>query len=152
MWFFNGAQTFTDLAQNAILLFALVFVYATTNFNAKTNTYRKVLLGLLIGGFTVLIMLNPWKIEEGLFFDTRSVLLSVSGVFYGAIPTLLAGMIAAIYRISVGGSGVYAGVLTIVVTVTLGLAWKYIRGYLPRMSKYLEFYLLGLGADRKSVV
>jgi len=146
MWFFNGAQTFTDLAQNAILLFALVFVYATTNFNANINIYRKILLGLLIGGFTVLIMLNPWKIEEGLFFDTRSVLLSVSGVFYGAIPTLLAGLIAAIYRIWVGGSGVYAGVLTIVVTVTLGLIWKYIRGYLPRMSKYLEFYLLGLGA------
>ena len=146
MWFLNGAQTFTDLAQNAILLFALVFVYATTNFNAKTNNYRKILLGLLIGGFTVLIMLNPWKIEEGLFFDTRSVLLSVSGVFYGAIPTLIAGVIAAIYRIWVGGSGVYAGILTIVVTVTLGLTWKYIRGYLPRMSKYLEFYLLGLGA------
>ncbi|HBY66113.1 MAG TPA: hypothetical protein DEG42_07085 [Acholeplasmataceae bacterium] len=146
MWFFNGAQTFTDLAQNAILLFALVFVYATTNFNAKTNIYRKILLGMLIGGFTVLIMLNPWKIEEGLFFDTRSVLLSVSGVFYGGIPTLIAGVIAAIYRIWVGGSGVYAGVLTIVVTVTLGLTWKYIRGYLPRMSKYLEFYLLGLGA------
>jgi diguanylate cyclase (GGDEF)-like protein len=146
MWFLNGAQTFTDLAQNAILLFALVFVYATTNFNAKTNIFRKILLGMLIGGFTVLIMLNPWKIEEGLFFDTRSVLLSVSGVFYGAIPTLIAGVIAAIYRIWVGGSGVYAGVLTIVVTVTLGLTWKYIRGYLPRMSKYLEFYLLGLGA------
>jgi diguanylate cyclase (GGDEF)-like protein len=146
MWFLNGAQTFTDLAQNAILLFALVFVYATTNFNAKTNIYRKILLGLLIGGFTLLIMLNPWKIEEGLFFDTRSVLLSVSGVFYGAIPTLIAGVIAAIYRIWVGGSGVYAGVSTIVVTVTLGLTWKYIKGYLPRMNNYLEFYLLGLGA------
>jgi len=146
MWFLNGAQTFTDLAQNAILLFALVFVYATTNFNAKTNIYRKIVLGLLIGGFTLLIMLNPWKIEEGLFFDTRSVLLSVSGVFYGAIPTLIAGVIAAIYRIWVGGSGVYAGVSTIVVTVTLGLTWKYIKGYLPRMNNYLEFYLLGLSA------
>ena len=146
MWFFNGAQTFTDLAQNAILLFALVFIYATTNFNVKSSIYHKILLGFLIGGFTLLIMLDSWEIEDDLFFDTRSVLLTVSGVFYGAVPTLIGGGIAAIYRIWKGGTGVYAGVSTIVVTVTLGLIWKYIRGYLPRMSKYLEFYLLGLGA------
>jgi len=147
MWLFDGgAQIFIDLAQNAILLFALVFIYATTNFNVKSKIYRKILLGLVIGSFTLLIMLNPWQIEEGLFFDTRSVLLSVSGVFYGAVPTLIGGMIAAIYRISVGGSGVYAGVSTIVVTVTLGLTWKYIRVYLPKMNKMLEFYLLGLSA------
>jgi len=147
MQFFNDtAQIFSDLAQNAILLFALVFIYATTNFNLKSKVYRKVFLGLIIGGFTLLIMLNPWKIEEGLFFDTRSVLLTVSGVFFGSIPTLVGGLIAVIYRIWIGGSGVYAGVSTIVVTVTFGLTWKYIRVYLPKMNRFLEFYLLGLGA------
>lgn len=138
-------ESLTSLLQNAILLFGLGFLFAAASFDTKINkTVVKVIMGLAIGGITLLIMRIPWELEEGLFFDTRSVLLSVTGMFFGVIPTSLATSVALIYRIFIGGDGVYAGVATIIMSATIGLNWKYIRKFLPKMPFYIEYYVLGV--------
>ncbi|MFH1694057.1 MAG: HD domain-containing phosphohydrolase [Bacillota bacterium] len=143
----DGIEIISKLTQNIVLLFALVFIYASTNISTGPSKLKqKILLGFIIGGFAVLLMLNPWEIQQGAIFDTRSALMSVSGVFFGPLTTLIAVIVAATYRISIGGSGVYAGVATIVSTATLGLLWLRIRSFLPKMSVELEYYLLGLFA------
>lgn len=135
---------FSDLLNNAILLFGLGFIYAATNYEQHKHTQtKKILLGVLIGVITILIMMNPWKLAEGLIFDTRSVLLGVTGLFFGGITTIVAALIALVYRISLGGVGVYSGALTIILTSSIGLSWHIIRKKLPQFKPYIEYLLFG---------
>ena len=141
----DALVVFSDLINNAILLFGLGFIYAATNYEQSKHTkFKKILLGVLIGGITILVMMNPWKLAEGLIFDSRSVLLGVTGLFFGGITTVAAAFIALIYRIFLGGPGVYSGVLTIIMTSSIGLSWHIIRKKLPQMKPFLEYFLFGL--------
>ncbi len=154
MDFFNESITvFADLINNAILLFGLGFIYAATNYNQSTKKKSyAVLFGVLIGMMTILIMMNSWKFSEKLIFDTRSVLLVVTGLFFGPITTGVAAFMAFIYRLSLGGTGVYAGLLTIVSTSTLGLLWPKLRKLFPPMKPIYEYLLLGFIAHVLTVV
>ena len=96
MDFFNEALTiFADLVNNAILLFGLGFIYAATNYSQSTKkkTYA-ILFGLIIGFMTILVMINSWRFSVNLFFDARSVLMVVTGVFFGPITTGVAATMA----------------------------------------------------------
>jgi diguanylate cyclase (GGDEF)-like protein len=136
----------SDLIKNGILLFGLGFIYAATNFEQNSSKLRyRIGLGVALGLIAVLIMMYPWRLEEGLFFDTRNVLYSVIGLFFGGITTVVAAAIGIIYRIGRGGSGVYAGVLTIITTSLLGYFWPHIRKIFKKIkSEYIEYYMLGL--------
>ena len=57
----------------------------------ETNRYRfgprpliEVAIGAMLG---IILILSPWTYVSGIVFDTRSVLLCVSDLFFGAIPT-----------------------------------------------------------------
>lgn len=138
---------FTDLINNSILLFGLALIYAATNYRSnKVFQWRSVVLGVIIGIISILIMRNSWLYFQGLFFDTRSVLLVVTGLFFGPVTTAISVVFALAYRITQGGSGVYSGVLTIITTASLGLLWPKIRKILPVMKNWLEYFILGLVA------
>jgi diguanylate cyclase (GGDEF)-like protein len=136
----------SDLVKNGILLFGLGFIYAATNFEQNSNKLKyRISLGVALGMIAVLIMMYPWRLEEGLFFDTRSVLYSIIGLFFGGVTTIVAALIGIIYRIGRGGAGVYAGVLTIITTSLLGYFWPHIRKIFKKIkSPYVEYYLLGV--------
>ena len=147
MDFINDALlVFSDLIKNGILLFGLGFIYSATNFDQKSSKLNyRIGLGIALGFIAVLIMMYPWRLEEGLFFDTRSVFYSVIGLFFGGITTVVAAVIGIIFRISTGGPGVYAGVLTIMTTSLLGYFWTYIRTIFRTFKTvYVEYYVLGV--------
>jgi len=133
-----------NLMQNLFLLFSTIFIYTTLRYSENRNIFVKILTGAAIGAFTYLLMRNPWALDEGLFFDARSVMMAISGVFFGLIPTLVASIVPIFYRISLGGSGVYSGVLTIIVSGGIGLTWRYIRKLFPKLGIYAEYLLLGV--------
>ncbi len=134
------------LLQNIGLLFALVFLYGATNFNPQVKELRKkIIIGLVIGVFAILVMNFPWKLEEGIFYDTRSILLSITGAFFGVITTTIAALIALVYRIILGGDGVYAGSLTIISTSVIGLLFHFNRkNFLKKMPSFLKYYVFGI--------
>ena len=140
----DAIPIFTDLLNNAILLFGLALIYTATNYREnKQQRLRPVIFGVIIGIISILIMRNSWLYFQGIFFDTRSVLMVITGLFFGPITTLVSAVIALAYRISQGGSGVYSGILTIVTTSSLGLLWPKIRRILPKMKYLLEYLILG---------
>jgi hypothetical protein len=104
-------------------------------------------MGVIIGVIAILIMMFPWTFQEGIFFDTRTVLYSISGVFFGGLTTIVAAIIGIVYRVLIGGVGVYSGVATIVVTSALGLYWKKIRLLFPKLKITYEYYILGFMAS-----
>ena len=134
-----------NLLNNGLILLALVFLYAATNYDPQTDTLRKkIVAGIVIGIASLFVMANPWVFQEGLIFDTRSILFGISGFFFGGIPTLIAMAFGISYRVYLGGTGVYVGVLTIISTAGIGYFWKKYRRPQIFKSTYAEFYTLGV--------
>lgn len=134
------------LLQNvAILLsFALLYDYFWISSTKKKSLTKKFFSGLIIGAITLILMLTPGVLSPGLVFDTRSVILSISGLFFGIIPTAIAVIIASLYRIFLGGDGVYMGTAVIITAGAIGVLYRRFRPNW-RESKFLkELLLLGL--------
>lgn len=137
-----------ELIRNGILLFGLGFIYTLSNYGInRINQKKKIYLGGMIGFIAILVMMFPFQVQPGLFFDARGVLYSISGLFFGGIPTLVAAIIGIAFRVNLGGAGVYSGVATIIVTSLLGIAWRNKRLFLQKLQPVFDYYLLGLATS-----
>ncbi|MDD3113624.1 MAG: HD domain-containing phosphohydrolase [Candidatus Izemoplasmatales bacterium] len=145
-WWESFSEIAAALVQNIVLLFAMIFLYSSSNMTPEgTKPFRKVIQGLIIGGFSILIMTFPWETGTGVIFDTRSVLLGITGVFFGPIATIIAALIALYYRLFViGGAGVISGVLTIGTSSILGLLFHKGRRLFSRWPRFFQYYLFGV--------
>lgn len=136
------------LVQNIAILLAMVFIYSLLLRNRQVDKlYYKIALGIFNGLIGILLMWTALRLDNGVIFDTRSILISVSGMFFGAIPTAIAAFIMIIYRISLDGPGMIVGVSVILSTSILGmLAHKY---YFQQILENIKnrgwkFYLFGV--------
>lgn len=134
------------LIQNTAVLLALglLYDYFWVNDLEKRLIRKKILLGLMIGGMAVVLIASPWTLIPGIVFDTRSVLLALSGLFFGSIPTLIAIIITSLYRIFLGGGGIYMGVAVITCSGLIGIFWRKFRKKQIIEYSLAEFYLIGL--------
>jgi PAS domain S-box-containing protein len=136
---------FASLIYNTALLLALGLIFdAVTLSNNRYIWWHKILTGLCLGVVAIAIMVNPWILKPGIVFDTRSILLSLTGMFFGAVPAIIAASIAAFFRILQGGAGVYMGVSVVIASVCWGYVWKRLHHKWKRPYSLIEFYLLGV--------
>lgn len=137
----------TGLIQNAALLIALTTLYTfIVRFRQEHNRFKPLALGLLFGTVTILGMRMPVRYAEGIFYDGRSIVLTLAGLFGGGGTALVAGTLAALYRLGVGGPGVWAGTATIVSCAFLGWITRRVSRRPPSELRLGEFYLLGFAA------
>lgn len=109
--------------------------------NILVNNVFKVLVLCVIGLF---FMYNQWMYQPGHSLDLRTVLLSISGLYLGVIPTVVAMLFMGIYRVIIGGDFMVLGLLLIVSSSILGTGWRY---FLPKRTKpnsILSLYFLGI--------
>lgn len=137
---------FLPLLQNAAFLLGMAVVYdvATTRWTIRQGRVGQLLVGFLLGTIGVAIMLTPWVFTPGIIFDTRSVLLAVTGLVFGPVPTLVAMTMTAALRLSVGGGAAGVGVAVIVASGLIGIAWHRLRRDRLETTSVAELYLLGL--------
>lgn len=136
---------FVGLIYNAALLLALGIIFdSITLRNYRNNWLSKVVIGLCLGAVTLGIMVNPWVLQPGVVFDSRSILLSITAMFFGIIPTAIATALALAYRIYQGGAGVYMGCSVIIFSVIWGFIWKKNHFRWKKPYSWREFYLLGI--------
>ena len=137
---------FLALVHNASLLLALALVYdlATTRWWGDESRLRQVAVGVAIGGIGIALMLSSWVLEPGIIFDTRSILLGVSGLFFGTLPTVIAMAMTAALRLWQGGAATPMGVSVIVASGCIGLAWRYRRRAALADLGAKELYALGV--------
>ncbi len=141
----SSEPTYLKLLQNIAFLLSLILLFnlSRVKVGGHLKTAKQVLIGVLIGGIGLLIMLSPWEVIPGIIFDTRSVLLCISGLFFGLIPTIIAmGMTLAI-RVFQGGGGALAGSLVILVTGAIGILWRYLRKKPLEETNWWGFYTFG---------
>jgi diguanylate cyclase (GGDEF)-like protein/PAS domain S-box-containing protein len=81
---------------------------------------------IAMGSGTIIIMSMPVELLPGVRFDFRTSLLAAAALIGGPIM-VIAGVIAAIYRIYLGGDGALSGVVSIMIATGLGILF-HIRG------------------------
>lgn len=126
-----------------LLATSLIIDFSWKYENAGKKLTNKLIAGLLLGCIGIVLMLTPWVLVPGLVFDTRSVLLSVSGLVFGWIPAVIAMVITSVYRILMGGDGIWMGVAVIITSGLIGILWRRFRPNWKRPGGWYEIYLMG---------
>jgi PAS domain S-box-containing protein len=137
---------FLQLVFNASLLLTLALVYdlLAVRWRVGRASLRQVPAGVVIGLVGVIVMLASWKLEPGIVFDTRSILIGVSGLYFGTVPTLVAMAITAAFRASIGGAAMGMGVAVILASGAIGIGWRHARRSFMADITWGELYLFGL--------
>ena len=131
---------------NVALLICMGFFYdilTPGQINGKKVSSR-VITGVILGGMGIVVMLNPWELSPGVRIDPRSILLCITGLFFGTIPVAVAIFMTALYRILIGGTGTWTGVGIIVTSGAVGLAWRHLRKKNPGDFSFGEIFLVGM--------
>ncbi len=105
---------------------------------------RQLFTGLLYGGITIIGMITPFTIVPGIFFDGRSIILAVAGLFGGPLTVAVAALMALGYRLYLGGSGVVMGVSVIIESAVLGALFHELRRRRLPVMRYHYLWLFGL--------
>ena len=137
-----------NIILNISVLVAITILY-TINFRNKNNKAQEILIGIFIGLVGIFLISISVKVDSGIFFDSRSILVCISGMFLGLLPTTIAVTIIAGYRWLLGGSGYLAGMAVTIVTAGVGVLWHFYRKdvlYYAQKSMCKEFYLVGVVA------
>lgn len=137
-----------DIIYNILFLLVLSVVYSTYPFKDYKKLFSHTpLVGVTIGLLGILIMFNPMIIEEGVHFDSRSIIVAVAAMTFGFVPALIGTLFMAIFRIIMGGRGTLAGVALLFTSFAIGSLWRKVRfkdvsGRQHYMG--LEFLLVGV--------
>src|SRR5690554_6123787 len=133
------------LIQNIAILLSFAMLYE--NFWLPNNLTRSflpnVLTGLILGGICIVLMFTTWPLAPGLVFDARSVMLTIAGLFFGVIPTLIAMAAASVVRYIMGGDGMWMGISVVLFSGSAGIFWRVLRK--DWQTKNLKTELLVLG-------
>ncbi len=114
-------------AENATVMLALCWLlsYTARQWGQRHHRRAKCMAGLWFGGACIVGMLMPLSMQSGIIFDARTVVLSMGALFGGPIVAGIAGVLAGSYRLWLGGSGVWVGLLNVMLPIGLGLGYRY---------------------------
>jgi len=134
-----------DLVQNLALLVALAATYRIiAGAWGEASPRHRITTGALFGAVALVGMMTPVHFLPGVIFDGRSIILAVAGFIGGPVVAVVAGGIAAAYRVGIGGVGTVMGVAVIVEASALGTAFHLWRRRSGRTPGTLELWFFGL--------
>ena len=125
---------FKDLIENITLLITLCWLHGMTmRYLDGYKRLGKVCAGLLFGVVCIAGMKTPLVLTDGIIFDGRTVVLSMAAFFGGPVVGVIAGGMAGLFRLWLGGVGVVPGLLNILMPILMGLTFSHMhrRGWVP---------------------
>jgi len=141
-------ELFNSMLLNTTLLISVSIITGMLfNKFEKSNLWSNILYGILLGSVGIILVLNTVKLSPGLIFDTRSILVSVSALFFGALPTAIVVVIVGVCRILIGGPGTLPGILVLISSAVLGVLWNKYRLNIilqEKKNSWIELYLFGI--------
>ena len=131
------------LFNNATLLLALSVIYEVAYLLPfKMRNLQLTFIGVLIALTCTAVMSMPFTLQSGIVFDTRSILISVTALIFGVIPAAITIVVAVIIRLIIGGAGALPGIVVILSSALIGLAWR--RWIYSKVSKHRWLNILGM--------
>jgi PAS domain S-box-containing protein len=135
----------TPFITNAALLLALSILSIHFRYLwLKRYKQRDWVIGVLYGLFAILAMSAPVTLTEGAIFDGRSIILGLAGLFEPPVVALISAVIALIFRVYLGGIGMFTGVGSIIISGGIGLIFGMIVRRRNCSITFLNLLLLGL--------
>lgn len=135
-----------DLIYNLSVLVALSVLsgFVDKHFRRETKS-GKIIQGILFGAASVIAMLYPFVFTKGIIFDGRSIVIGLCTLFFGPVSGAISALMAAAYRIYIGGGGTITGLLVIFESFAFGLYFYKRRKLTPAFSlSNANLYLFGL--------
>jgi len=111
---------------------------------SKTTSTGKMLQGITFGLIAILAMLNPYELSPGIIFDGRSIVLSLCALFFGPVAGGIAGVMAIVVRMAIGGPGAVMGVSVISSSTAIGLIFYAMRRRHKAGITALHLYVFGI--------
>lgn len=134
-----------DLIYNLAILVAVSVLAGFIDSRWQRHTTNgKILQGLLFGGVAMVAMLNPFEISPGIIFDGRSVVLSLCALFFGPFAGAIAGFLAILLRLYIGGAGTIMGISVIISSVMIGVVFYHHRHKHKKEVNAYNLLLFGL--------
>jgi len=113
-----------------IVVLGLVFYsYARRWFDSNRQInprLRALAVGVIFGVLTIALMISRIEVGQGTYVDARALPIALITLVEGGGAGLVAALVAAAYRASLGGAGAPAGVVGLLATAgvaTLALGW-----------------------------
>ena len=136
---------YISILNNITLLVSLSVIYSFLNrYTAKNPISYRLLSGILFGIVAIIGMKNSVPASEGIVFDGRSIILVVAGMFGGPVTAAISAIVAAFYRITMGGAGTIMGVTVIAESAIIGSVVYYLRKKYIWASHLLFIYGAGV--------
>ena len=136
---------FLNLAVNILLLIGLLTIYSVSSSIRRSNAlWSKILIGVLFGMVTIIGMMLSFSYSPGVFYDGRSIIIALSGVFGGSVTAFVAMLLAGAYRAYLGGNGVWGGLATILSTGLLGLVYRHVFIHHAKRHSSMHLYFFGI--------
>jgi PAS domain S-box-containing protein len=134
------------LAANlALLALALIAYNQITAFLGKLpGRFGRWFAGLAFGLAAILSMSVPIAVAPGVLVDGRAVPIGLAALFGGPLAAAAAAVLAAIYRLTLGGAGEIAGLIGIVLAALSGILVAKLARRNGSGLAYAHLLLLGI--------
>ncbi|MBP0617304.1 GGDEF domain-containing protein [Jiella mangrovi] len=132
--------------QSLGIVFLATLPYRLALTRVKSQANRRMVSGIVLTACALGSMTVPVTLVDGLIFDMRHVFLILAATYGGVPAAILMAAATLAYRLFVGGPGVPAGVVGIVLCTLLGIAiaqWSRIGG----LTRTQRLVLMGLCAS-----
>ena len=135
----------TALFNNVAILLVLSVIFEVTYLlPVQYARIKPVLSGMMIAAVCIVVMNMPYRLQPGIIYDTRSILISVTAYIFGLVPTLITVIAAILFRLILGGAGALPGIMVIITSALIGFSWR--RWVDPRLKvwNWLKVYLMSI--------
>ena len=106
-------------------LFLSLWLHLKSVLAKHRRVTRMLAVAALLAAGTIASMTMAKEIDRGVFIDFRSVFLCAAPLLEGPTVGIIVALTAATYRTLLGGAGMFAGLLGIVLSALLGIAGFY---------------------------
>ena len=134
-----------DFINNFAILIVLIFAYSRIfRYLQNHAVYRQFMNAGLFSIISLAVMISPVHFVPGLVFDTRSIVISASGLFCGPPGAIITAVMSSLLRIYQGGVGTATGVSVISCSAILGVIYYFLRRKYVSAMKPLYIFLFGV--------
>jgi len=134
-----------EFIHSITLLFTLALLHSLIIHKLENSQIKEQFAsGLLFGIIAVVAMLTPVQLSQGVIFDPRSIIISLSWIFSGPIAAVISAIIAITYRSWLGGAGTFTGVLVISLCAMMGGIYCFLNKKYKFSSTTWHFLIYGL--------
>ena len=134
-----------SVIQNTAILFAVGIIY---DFFLKRKNpgslVANILTGLLLGIIGYVLVLTPCVLSLGVVFNLSSILLLVSGLFFGLIPTAFAIIVVCAGTLFFESTGIGFEMTCIILSGITGIVWRHLNPLWHNKKEILQLSGLGI--------